>query len=266
MSRFTTFAVSDPRWETDHLRQVTVRSPSLGRRGDLTLFVPPDAPRGLPLVVLLHGVQGSHWEWTGRAGAHRTALEMITSGRIRPVVIAMPSDGLWGDGSGYLPHEGARYDRWITEDVVEAAHLAVDALTPTSPRFLAGLSMGGYGALRLASLHPDRFRGASGMSSITCFADLLTFVSESEADYAARNVARDVLEVMLANRERLPALRFDCGRDDPLVSANRALRDALAEAGVPHTYEEFAGGHTWDYWSTHLVETLVFFDGLLPLE
>ena len=99
---FRTLEVSDERFEFDGLRFVTVKSPSLGQRADLTLFVPPQAQgRGqVPVVILLHGIYGSHWAWALKGGAHRTAARMITAGELPPMVLAMPSDGLWGEGSG----------------------------------------------------------------------------------------------------------------------------------------------------------------------
>jgi S-formylglutathione hydrolase FrmB len=64
---------------------------------------------------------------------------------------------------------------------------------------------------------------------------------------------------MLRNRHHLPRLRFDCGRDDALLEANRALHARLTEAGIAHVYEEFPGAHTWEYWSTHIERSFRFF-------
>ena len=81
----------------------------------------------LPLVILLHGVYGSHWCWSLKGGAHRTADHLVRTGQIRPMVLAMPSDGLWGDGSGYLPHNARNFERWILDDVPKAV---AEALPP----------------------------------------------------------------------------------------------------------------------------------------
>ncbi len=59
--------------------------------------------------------------------------------------------------------------------------------------------------------------------------------------------------------QRLPHLRFDCGSDDALIEHNRTLHRDLEAARIPHVYEEFSGGHTWDYWHAHLADTLRFF-------
>src|SRR3954449_2231152 len=118
---FRTIELSDPRFEAEGLRWVTVKSPALQQRADITLFVPEEASslHGVPIAILLHGVYGSHWAWALKGGAHKTALALIKSRKIRPLVLAMPSDGLSGDGSGYVEHTRDDYETWIMEDVVD---------------------------------------------------------------------------------------------------------------------------------------------------
>lgn len=258
---FRSVEISDPRFETDGLRQVTVKSEALGGRGDVTVFVPPGVAAGrrpAPLVILLHGVYGSHWAWTGRAGAHRTAARMVASGEIPPLVLAMPGDGLAGDGTGYLRQARADYERWIIEDVPRAAALAAPAVDPGAPFCLGGLSMGGFGAMRLGARHGDRIRAVSGLSSVTALAQLRDFVAEDLGAAGADVAGETVLEAW-RRAGRRPALRFDCGTGDPLLAGNRALHAGLLAAGIPHTYLEHPGGHTWEYWEEHLPETLRFF-------
>jgi S-formylglutathione hydrolase FrmB len=72
-----------------------------------------------------------------------------------------------------------------------------------------------------------------------------------------------IADVIVANRLSLPRLRFDCGIDDPLIVANRALSRALDAAGVPHRFQEFPGTHDWDYWQVHIEDTFRFFAHLL---
>ncbi|MGE3310163.1 MAG: alpha/beta hydrolase [Limisphaerales bacterium] len=255
---FRTFEISDPRFESDGLRWVTVKSAALKGRADITLWVPPGGkPAGM--VLLLHGVYGSHWAWALKGGAHRTAERLMKSGDVPPMVLAMPSDGLWGDGSGYWKHAERDFARWIVEEVPAAVLQAVPSLERSAPRFIAGLSMGGYGALRLGCGHPGAFAAVSGHSSITQFEQLAGFVEEPLESYGPGEGSPDVLDVVLANRDRLPRIRFDCGTEDPLIGANRALSRALESAGIPHEYREYAGGHEWPYWETHLAETLRYF-------
>lgn len=260
-SEFRTIEISEPRFEAEGLRWVTVKSPALGHRADITLFVPKasGAMTNIPLVLLLHGVYGSHWAWTLKGGAHRTAARLIEKGEIPPLVLAMPSDGLWGDGSGYLPHRDGNFERWIVEEVPAAARAASPALGASSPLFINGLSMGGFGALRLAGKYPEKFRGAGGHSSMTHFDQFPMFVEEPLKRYECSAEDRSVLDTLLRNRDRLPPLRFDCGTQDQLIEFNRQLSRDLKQAGITHTYEEFPGAHSWPYWETHLADMLRFF-------
>ena len=105
-SYFRTIEFSDPRFEQQGLRHITVKSKALNMRGDITIYVPDLSSKKheqpLPIIILLHGVYGSHWAWAFKAGAHLTADRLIREGSIDPFILAMPSDGLKGDGSGYF--------------------------------------------------------------------------------------------------------------------------------------------------------------------
>jgi enterochelin esterase-like enzyme len=248
----------------DGLSFLTVKSRSLRGWADITLFVPEQARglRNVPLVILLHGVHGSHWAWSIKGGAHRTAQRLINQGRIPPLVLAMPSDGLRGDGSGYLPFPNQNIEKWIVEDVPRAVARGAACLSGKSPLFLCGLSMGGFGALRIGAKYPALYRGISGHSSVTHFEQMLKFV---EKGLALHTPAQDcsVLEAMLRHRATLPPIRFDCGTEDSLLKHNRQLHRDLEAHGIAHHYEEFPGGHDWNYWSAHLEDSLRFFREIL---
>jgi S-formylglutathione hydrolase FrmB len=258
---FRTFEISDPRFEAEGLRWVTVKSSALHQRVDMTLFVTSLAAssRDLPVVTLLHGVYGSHWAWALKGAAHRTAARLISEGQIPPLVLAMPSDGLWGDGSGYLEHSTQNFERWIVEEVPAAVRQAVPAVSESSPWFISGLSMGGFGALRLGAKYPEKFRAVGGHSPITRFEQHSWFVEEKLELYKCPAEDQSVFETMLRNRDRLPPFRFDCGTKDPLLQLSRDLSEQMNKAGIVHEYAEFPGGHEWPYWETRLPEMLRFF-------
>lgn len=264
--RFRTVEISNPAFEHEGVVHVTVKSPALRRRADVTVAVPEPEPcdgEPLPAVVLLHGVYGSHWGWTGSGGAHRTLRRLTASGEIGSMVLVMPSDGLFGDGSGYVRLAGEDAEAWIVDEVVQAARLAVPG-TGSGGVCIGGLSMGGFGALRLAARHPQRYVAAAGMSSITDLAQMRYFVEEDvEATYPVPENERSVADLMVAAGARLPPVHLDCGRDDPLLEANRRLQAALDGAGIAHEYVEPEGGHSWDYWSANLERVLRFFDRVL---
>jgi enterochelin esterase-like enzyme len=261
---FASVELSDPRFERDGLRVITVSSGALGRRADICFWAPPisTSSETLPLIILLHGSAGSAWSWPLSGAAHLTASRLIEAGEIAPVALAMPSDGLWGLGSGYVPHADADYERWIVEEVPAAAAHADDRVTGSSPMTIAGLSMGGFGALRLGAKYPDRFRGISAHSSVTTLGRLAVATGDRlDALPGFGQPDGTALHWLEVNAARLPPLRFDCGTDDPLLPGNRALHAALEARGIEHQYEEFAGAHDWLYWRLHLADSLRFLDG-----
>ena len=84
-------------------------------------------------------------------------------------------------------------------------------------------------------------------------------MAESRDGWAGTPADTSVLDALRTASPPLPALRFDCGRDDILTDANRQLHADLLQAGIAHEYAEHAGGHDWAYWTQYLEDTLRFF-------
>jgi enterochelin esterase-like enzyme len=252
---FWSFDASEPVADTGGIRFATAGSPALGRRADVSIYVPPETPPGAPLVILLHGVMGSHWHWATAGGAHVALQQLVDDGAVRPMVLAMPSDGLWRIGSGYIPRPGEDAEAWIRDEVPAIA----DLLHPGAGEAgvcIGGNSMGGFGALRLAGLHPDRYVAAAGMSSVTDVARLASLTGDPYPESSGEGALASVL----TRAPTLPPLRLDCGTADDLLADNRALHDALLASGIEHEYTEFAGGHDWGYWRARLQELFDFFE------
>lgn len=241
---------------------ITLKSRALQGRADLSLFVPRDCENlhNLPVIILLHGVYGSHWAWWQKGRAHECLQNLIDAGKMSPAILVMPSDGLWGDGSGYVPHAEKDFERWIIEEIPLALEENLPQVSEQSTRFIAGLSMGGFGALRLGAKYGDRFAAFSGLSSITSFGEMRHFVEEPLSSYGVDETACTVLKTMLANRTSLSPFRFDCGEKDLLIEYNRTLHRELEEAGIAHQYYEHPGEHQWEYWKEHIAETFLFFN------
>ncbi len=262
---FRTIELSDPTLTPPGFHWITVQSPALRQRVDLTVYVPTtaDPTEPLPTVTLLHGVYASHWAWAFKGGAHEIVERLVREQRIPPMALLMPSDGLWGDGSAYMKHADRDYASWIVDEVPEAAG-QTDARLIGGPRFITGLSMGGFGALRLGALHPETFSAFSGLSSATDLSQLEELCRKSGFQYdLAKGQPKSVLDAMLANRDRLRPFRFDCGVDDFLIEPNRQLHRDLTAAGIGHGYVENPGEHTWPYWQKHLGDSLRFFAQVL---
>lgn len=260
--QFRTTEISDPAFENSNLRFITVKSKHLKGRGDICVFVPPLKDlSNVPLVILLHGVFGSAWSWSQQGGVHLSAWELMKKGEIEPMVIAMPSDGIWGDGSGYVPHKEKNFEQWIADDVPEAVQQLIPMVGEQSPLCIGGLSMGGFGALRLGLKYADKFQAISAHSSITQVDQMALFVEENLKEYTQKDTREhSVLGVLERHKNKLPKIRFDCGTEDSLLEHNRTLHKAMESKNIPHTYQEFPGGHTWTYWQKHVIDTLRFFD------
>jgi len=237
--QFPNAQLSRPIPGNESLRFLNFHGDALGSRGDVLIFCPPgiETTPNLPLLLLLHGVYGCQWNWWLNGDIDAIAMEMLRDGTTVPMMIAMPSDGLWGDGSGYVPHAHANYEKWIVDDIPHCLRELFPQLHPKQ-FLLAGISMGGYGALRL------------GMSQFIPF--------PAKAFQHAGEVDTDLLHWARVNHDQLPAIRFDCGTEDPLIEANRELHRTLTQLHVPHVYEEFSGAHDWPYWAQHVRDTLAF--------
>ncbi|WP_316815682.1 alpha/beta hydrolase [Pedobacter nyackensis] len=261
-SAFRTIEISNPAFEKDHLRFMTVGTASLAGRADICVFVPPgtDELSDLPVVILLHGVYGSAWSWAYSGGVHLQAIEMIRNGTLPNMVIAMPSDGLWGDGSAYLPHHDQNFEQWISKDVPQALKETLPQVSDQSAFFISGLSMGGFGALKIGVKYNQIFKAVSAHSSITALEQMSLFTGTDISAYRQTDsTAESVLATILNNKSNLPPLRFDCGDQDLLTRYNRDLHDALKGHKINHQYEEFEGRHEWPYWQKHVARSLLFF-------
>ncbi len=264
-SRFHTTELSNPAFEMDGLRFITVKTPNLKGRGDICVYVPKgEKTKNLPVVTLLHGVYGSAWVWAFLGNAHGITQKLIDAGKIRPMILVMPSDGLWGDGSGYMAHDGCDFEKWIAEDVPATVMENIPQASEKSKQFISGLSMGGFGALKIGSKYAKQYAGISAHSAITEVSQMKLFVEEPLEAYSQTDKGHEsVFTGIIENKAILPPLRFDCGNSDELISYNRKLHEELENEGIKHIYEEFEGGHQWEYWQKHLDDTLLFFNGFL---
>lgn len=241
---------------------ITVKSPSLKSRADISAIIPEKAEDlgPLPVYIFLHGIYGSHWAWIIKGNLHKTSSAMIEDGLIKPAIILMPSDGLWGDGSGYVDHGYQDFESWIVKDITSAFQQAWPSIDISGPRFIAGLSMGGFGALYLGSKYHDNFRGISAHSSVTHLEQLESRIERpfpESMDLHSPNYS--AIHWIEAHKKTLPNLRFDCGIEDELLMHNRELHDKLISLGISHSFQEFPGDHSWPYWEIHARESLSFF-------
>lgn len=252
---------SNPQLSRDNTLTLTLHSDNLNRRQDVTVYNPYSAQKDLPIVFLLHGVYGNNWVWMDLGGAHQV-YESLRKQGLSEFVLVMPSDGGLWEGSGYLPlEEHGNFEKWIVDDVLNTVLDTLGSVSTQSNLYITGLSMGGYGALRLGAKYASQFSGISAHSSITKVEDLALFTDKPLENYQTKQTHEsDILYWCNQNKADLPPLRLDCGTDDELFESNQELVTKLNQANIEFQYEELSGGHEWPYWNRNLVKTLKFFD------
>jgi len=252
--------VSNPTYARENTQTVTVHSSHLGRRENITIYNAQSNSKNVPVIILLHGVYGDHWVWMDLGGVHQVYNTLRQQG-LSEFILVMPSDGGIWDGSGYLPLKQENAEQWIIEDVIAAVTQTIDAISPSSSIYLSGLSMGGYGALRLGAKYPERFKGISAHSSITKIEDLRHFVETPLSEYTCNNEHEgDIMHWLNLNKEVLPLLRLDCGKEDILFKSNIEFAKQLTSYGIAHQFEELSGSHEWSYWHKNIRKTFMFFN------
>jgi putative tributyrin esterase len=258
--------ISDQAYTEQNVTMLTIHSSHIDGRQDVNIYHHKTTSKHVPIVVLLHGVYGSNWVWMNMGGVHQVYNRLREQG-LNEFVLVMPSDGGLWQGSGYLPLlDKGDYEQWIMDDVLTAVRENLPEVSAQSRIFITGLSMGGYGALRLGAKYPKRFSGISAHSSVTSLNDLQQFISNPISDYQCKSRSEtDLLYWFEKNKQDLPPLRFDCGQDDSLFASNNQLEKQLARLNISYSYEVFEGGHEWSYWHKHVAKSLTFFSQLVDL-
>ncbi len=223
-------------------------SRALGRHVTYTAILPDPVRHGpgpYPVLYQLHGASDDHTAWV-----HFSRL--VHHVAPYPLLVVMPDGGLsWWCNAG--PRE--RYEDFVVRDLAD--HVGAAFAARPGRAAIGGLSMGGGGAVRLGLKHPGRFASIWAHSSSLPSPERLRErfgLSAEEAD--ADDVYAIAERVARLPRPSLPRLTFDCGTGDFLIEENRAFHRHLGAIGLPHTYREHPGAHTWEYWDLHVREAL----------
>jgi S-formylglutathione hydrolase FrmB len=222
-------------------------------------------PGPYPVLLQLHGMYDDHSSWLDKSRLW-SYVERL------PLIVVMPSGvNSWWSNFGLddllgskRPEISINYEDYLVNDLWD--HINSTFLVRAGQRWaIGGLSMGGFGAVRLGLKYPDRFCSIYGHSSafppreeLDQFLKLLPAQTLDDLDvyhWASRRTPSD-----------LPALGFDCGLEDFLIDHNRAFHAHLVALGLPHTYLEYPGGHTWEYWDLHVREALAQHSRILGIE
>lgn len=239
-----------------------------------SVYLPADyetSDRSYPVLYLLHGYSDDETGWIQFGEANLIADRGIENGDFPPCIIIMPD----GKVSWYVNSADGK-DRWedmfITE-LIPFVEKEYRIRAKKEFRAIAGLSMGGNGALLVAMRHPDLFSNCVAMSAGT-FTDE-EIINNDEYDNYFKNIYGEkpkngVSEHWKANsplylldsvdKDQLKSIRFyiDCGDDDFLYKGNSALHVKMRDLEIPLEYRVRNGGHEWPYWRTGLYDGLQF--------
>ncbi len=240
------------------LATINYFSRSLGKASSFLVIFPdePEIPRPWGVYYLLHGLSDDHTIWM-----RRTSIERYVAGL--PLVVVMP-DG----GRGWYTNavEGYAHEDDLIQDVIGLVERTFPVRAERPGRAIGGLSMGGYGAVKIALKHHEMFASANSHSGALGFPRLDPETARERSPdcvrifgTSPRGDSEDPFAIVeRIDHGRVPALRIDCGIDDFLIDQNREFHKHLESRHIPHEYREFPGGHDWAYWDLHVREAVAF--------
>jgi putative tributyrin esterase len=224
------------------------------------VILPPDyraaSATRYPVLYLLHGFGGHYSDW-----ATRTNLADYAA-RYRMIVVMPEGNNSWYSDSAGVAND--KYESYILKELIPDVQKRYRTIEARYGRAVAGLSMGGYGALKFGLKSPETFvfvgslSGALGIPAAT-EDDLKNLKSIRDSVFAVfgpvgseTRKANDIYEIArglsAARVASLPYIYLDCGTEDFLVAANQQFAAILREKKIPHEYRELPGEHNWAYW------------------
>lgn len=244
------------------LIQCRFYSESIGMMTSVTVLLPQYRKEGRlhQTLYLLHGLSDDDSIWL-----RRTSIERYTDPLGIAVVMPQVHRSFYTDMAA-----GYRYWTFLSEELPRVCRAMFPLSAEREDNFVAGLSMGGYGAFKWALRQPGKFAAAASLSgalnmgkSTSTLKDRI--VNDVALIYGGEDkIAGTENDLLWLLRQRskegrpLPALYQCCGTEDFLYRDNLIFRDACREAGIPLTYEEAPGEHDWGYWDAKIRDVLAW--------
>ena len=240
--------------------EIDYLSPALGMHTRAIILVPQDRSgavygkdgKSFRVMYLLHGLSDDETIWMRRTSIERYAERY-------GIVVVMPR----GDRSFYCDLEsGSRYFEYISRELPDMVSFTYNVSDRREDTFAAGLSMGGYGALKLALGAPERFCSGAAFSAVTDWPGVLKnkFPGLMGSHYYCPPC--DDLYYLAEHFDEKyskPDIFIGCGTEDVLLPESRNFRDKLTSLGFSVEYRESAGGHSWEFWDEYVRYALTFF-------
>ncbi|HVG28605.1 MAG TPA: alpha/beta hydrolase family protein [Pyrinomonadaceae bacterium] len=233
------------------------------------VVLPPDyaakssARTRYPVLYLLHGLAGSANDWV----SNRAHVADYAAQYRLIIVVPEGKDGWYTDGATVATD---KFESYFVEELMPDVQKRFRTVEAREGRAVAGLSMGGYGALKFGLKYPERFAFAASMSGALDAASWLpeqslAFVKPSIARVfgaadspvrPANDIFRMARELSAARVAALPYFYLDCGTEDVLLPSSRDFAALLVERKIPHEYRQLPGNHGWAYWDGQVREVL----------
>jgi S-formylglutathione hydrolase FrmB len=212
---------------------------------------------GIPVLYLLHGRSDDHTAWV-----RRTAIERYVADLDLAVIMPDVHRSCYTDMA-----RGWRYRTFVSEELPGICHGFFPLSRKREDTFVAGLSMGGYGAFKLALSHPDRFAAAASLSGALDPARVVESKGDMRREWelvygdldghaGSENDLMHLAERVAASDGPKPRLFQWCGTEDFLYKGNLRFRDHAQALGLDLTYSEGPGDHRWRYWDEQIKNVL----------
>ncbi len=210
------------------------------------------------VMYLLHGLSDDHTIWQ-----RRTSIERYAAGKNLAVIMPETQRG-WYTDMNY----GFEWFRFFTRELPSICRSFFPNISDRrEDTCVCGLSMGGYGALKMAMTFPDQYGCAASLSGAVDVVELCEKAQGASKAYfedvfgpasGVRGSANDLfaLATKLKQKQELPRLYLCCGLQDELYWQNVRLRNLLKSLDIPITYEEENGTHNWGYWDEKIQSVL----------
>jgi S-formylglutathione hydrolase FrmB len=247
----------------------------LARAVPYCILLPPsydaEKTRRYPILYLLHGL-GDNEQFLIHSGGMNLVEDLWEQHQLGEFLIVTPAGG----ASFYInSHDGQRrYEDFFLQEFMPAIEKRYRAQAGHTSRGIAGISMGGYGALHIAFKHPQLF-GAVGAHSAALIEQLPNIRAQDSRQMGRLRVLGDAFgspfdpafwnqndPVTIAHSANLAALKiyFDCGSEDDFgfETGAQALDNLLTSRHIPHEFHLYPGGHNWSYFAEHLPALLEF--------
>ncbi len=236
-------------------------SETLGRPCALEVILPQRAGGAVqdwPVLWLLHGLSDDQTIWQ-----RRTSIERYVEGLGLAVVMPDAQRSFYTDMAS-----GPAYESFIAVELPTVVRQLFHLSARREDNFIAGLSMGGYGAFKLALKYPEQYGAAASFSGAIDVArrwrNATDHIGEMELIFGGdpAGTENDIFHLarsLAADKSRpQPRLYQCCGSEDFLLQDNHAFRDLARQLGLCHTYEEGPGNHNWGYWDQAIQRALAW--------